>query len=132
MHLVLGHLWPEGGYLEHLMPLWLGVVAPERLLTTGALIGLERDHHVNVFYGHQPPCLSRVTGLSTGAPSTGLATRSLALRRITRGRTRRRARVLLQALHQLLHGGLKGCHTGFKRQNIVLDFARGAIPKFGR
>jgi hypothetical protein len=114
------------------MPLWLRIVPRERLLTTGARIGLERDHHVNVFHWHQRPCLSRVTGLSTRAPSTGLAAGSFALRRITRRRTRRRARVLLQTLPQFLHGGLERRHTGLKRQNIVLDFARGEVPKFRR
>jgi hypothetical protein len=132
MQLVLGDHRPPWGDLHHLRALGIGIVSQQRLLTTGARLGLERNHHVNVFHRHQRPGLPLVTRLSTRAAPTGLATRSLALRRITRGWTRRRARVLLQALHQFLHGGLEGCHTGFKRQNIVLDFARGAIPKFGR
>jgi hypothetical protein len=114
------------------MALGIGSVSQQWLLTTGALLGLERDHHVNVFHRDQRPCLSLVTGLSAWASPTGLATRSLVLGRITRGRTRRGARILLQALQQLLHGGLERRHTGFKRQNLVLDFARSAIPKFGR
>ena len=57
-----------------------------------------KDHHIHVFHGHQRPCLSLGPGLSAWASPTGLATRSLALRRIARGRTRRRARVLLHAL----------------------------------
>ena len=112
--------------------LWMGIVSHERLLTTGALLGLDRDDHVDVFHRHQRPCLSLMTGLSAWASPTGRATRSPALRRITRGRTRRRARVLLPALHQLLHGGLERRHTGFQRQNILLDFARSALPQCGR
>jgi hypothetical protein len=34
------------------MALWLGVVSQQRLPTTGALLRLERDHHVKVFHGH--------------------------------------------------------------------------------
>jgi hypothetical protein len=112
------------------MALGIVIVSPQWLLTTGTRIGLERNHHVNVFYWHQHPCLPPMTGLSTRASSAGLATRSLALRRITRRRTRRSARILLQTLQQFLHGCLERRHTGFKRQNIVLDFAWGAIPKF--
>jgi hypothetical protein len=65
------------------MPLRRGVVARKRLLTTGARIGLERDHHVNVFHWHQHPCLPLMTELSTRTPSSGLATWSLARRQIT-------------------------------------------------
>jgi hypothetical protein len=114
------------------MALGIGIVSQPWLLTTGALLGLARDHHVNVFHRDQRPCLSLVTGLAAWASPTGLATRSLARGRITRGRTRRGARILLHAFQQLLHGGLERRHTGFKRPNIVLDVVRSAIPKFGR
>ena len=115
MHLILAHDGLERGEFDDLMPLWLRVITPERLLTTGTLLGLERDHHVHLFYRQQLACLPWMTGLSSWTSSTGLATRPLAFRRITRRRTRRGARVLLQAFHQFPHGCLERRHTGFKR-----------------
>jgi hypothetical protein len=91
MQLILGYHRLAGRNLAHLMPLRLRVVPRERLLTTGAHIGFERDHYVHVCYRHQHPGLPRVTGLSTRTPATGLTAGSLALGRITRGRPRRGA-----------------------------------------
>jgi hypothetical protein len=114
------------------MSLGRRVISRQRLLAIGPLLRLEREHHVNVFHRHQRPCLPRVTGLSPSTPPTGLATRALALRRITRWRTRRGARVLLHALHQLLHGGLERRYAGFERQDRVLRVARCAVPDLRR
>jgi hypothetical protein len=114
------------------MPLRLRVIPRQRLLATGTLLRLERDYHVNVFHRHQRPGLPQVTGLSPSTPSTGRATRSCALRRITRGRPRRRARVLLHAFHQLLHGGLERRYPCFEGQDIFLGFARCTMPDLWR
>lgn len=127
MHLILDPHRLAGRNFDNLMPLGLRVLACKRLLTMAALFGLERNHHVHVFYGHQPPGLPRVTGLSPATPSTGLATWSLGRGRIPRGRPRRGARVLLHALPQLLHGSLQRRDTCFKCQSP--GFRAGCGPK---
>ncbi len=85
MQLVFRDLWADRGNLDHLVPLRLRVVTSERLIATGARRGLQRDDRIDLFHGHQRPCLATMPGLSswttpTGRPPTPLP---LALRGIT-------------------------------------------------
>jgi hypothetical protein len=97
----LGGHWQE---LGHLIPLGLGILPVQEVLTACTAPTLDGHHHIHRFHPHQGPIPPGRAGLSPGVTPTGPAARSFtqSLGRIARWRPGRGARVLLQLPRQLL------------------------------
>ena len=128
--LILRHHRLDGGQLRHLMPVRLGIVALQGVLTAGALRGLDGHHGIHLRNGYQRPALPLMARLSPTLPSTGTQRRGLRrVRRITRRRPRGVVRVLLQALQQLLDGGFERGNACFEGADILSDSKRRLLPQ---
>jgi hypothetical protein len=137
VHLILGHDGMYGRDLGHLMPLGLGIFPPQQVLTAVTALRLDGDDDVHLLHRHQDPGLPFMARLPAWATPRGPALRPFAqgVGRIARGRPRRGARGLLQALRQLLDRGLQVLHdrlqpgnARFERADILLGLDRRMLP----
>src|SRR2546421_12878835 len=131
MQLILRHDRFHQGKLRHLVPMWLGILTLQRVLTVEALPGLDRDHGIPLLHGHQRSGLALMSRLSPTLPSTRYTTAAWlhALWGITRRRPRGVARVLLEAFQQLLDGGFERCDACFEGADILSDSKGRLLPQ---
>ena len=131
VQLILCHMRLYGGHLSHLMPVWLGILALQWVLTAPTLLGLDRDHSVDLLHGDQRPGLPGMAWL----PPTLAATRPPAcafrqrLWRITRRRPRGVLGVLLEAFEQSLDCSLQFGNARFEGADILADGKGRLLPQ---
>jgi len=132
VQLILGHHRRDGRHLRHLMPVRLGIVTLQGVLTAGALPGLDGHDVIHLRHRHQHPALALMARLPSALPSARHPTSALSnrLRGITRRRPRRVRRVLLETLQQLLDGRFQCSDTRFKGADILLDGDRRLLQAF--
>lgn len=113
------------------MPLGLGILPLQGALAAPTVLGLHGEDHVPLLDRHHPPRLSLVARLPARPTPGRLAPRPFGqgLRRITRRRARRGARVLLPLLPQLLDCGLQRRDSGVEGMESGLHLRGCALPE---
>src|SRR5436853_7672446 len=113
------------------MPVWLGILALQWVLTAPTLLGLDRDHSVDLLHGDQRPGLPGMAWLpptlaATQPPACAFRQR---LRRITRRRPRGVLGVLLEAFEQSLDRSLQFGNARFEGADILADGKGRLLPQ---
>src|SRR5262245_40634914 len=131
VQLILRHERLHGGHFRHLMPVWLGTLALQRVLTAMTLLRLDRDYSIHLLDGDQRPGLPRMPWLPPALASTRPPAYALPQRLwgITGRRARGVVRVLLEALQQTLDGGLQRGDARFEGADILSDGNRCVLPQ---
>src|SRR5207247_3910926 len=121
----------DGGDLGHLMPVWLGIVALQGVLTARTLHGLNRDNRIDILDGHEGPRLSWMARLSPALPSARHTAGAWLqdMGGITRRRPRGVMRVLPEALQQALDGGLQLGNACFEGADILSNGKGRLLPQ---
>jgi len=113
------------------MAVRLGIVALQGVLTPMTLLGLDRDHGIDLLNGDQRPALARMARLAPARAPTGPTAWTLRqrLRWITRRWPRGVARVLVQAFSQLLDRSFERGDACFEGADILADGKGRLLPQ---